>query len=357
MERFVREKSPRAEAARQLAGRIARQAGAERESGASASSIGRILLDAWPDRVAKARGERGRFVLANGRGAMIEAVDGLADAPFLVVADLQGKSQNARIASAAEVNEDDIRSALGDHIERRREMAYDPVRNAVRIVETERLGAIVLGERFMPAPSGADADQAVIVALRKYGLELLEWGRAPSELRDRLRWLHASLGAPWPDVSDSALLARLDDWLLPQLKGDADLARISGATLHDGLMSLVPYELHRRVEMLAPTHFDAPSGSKAPIRYDGEQPVLAIRVQELFGLKQHPSIADGRVPLTLELLSPAHRPIQLTRDLPGFWQGSWRDVRSDMRGRYPKHAWPEDPTNAVATSRAKPRGT
>jgi ATP-dependent helicase HrpB len=109
--------------------------------------------------------------------------------------------------------------------------------------------------------------------------------------------------------------------------------------------------------MLAPTHFDAPSGSKAPIRYDGEQPVLAIRVQELFGLKQHPSIADGRVPLTLELLSPAHRPIQLTRDLPGFWQGSWRDVRSDMRGRYPKHAWPEDPTNAVATSRAKPRGT
>ena len=216
----------------------------------------------------------------------------------------------------------------------------------MRVRETERLGAIVLGERLLPAPAGADADRAIIDALREHGLALLPWGKEAETLRHRLGWLHRGLGAPWPDVSDAALTASLDDWLLPFLSGAASFARIDPGALHSGLMSLVPHELQRKIASLAPTHYDAPSGSRVPIRYDGETPVLAIRVQELFGLGRHPAIAGGTVPLTLELLSPAHRPIQTTRDLPGFWRGSWADVRSDMRGRYPKHVWPDDPLAA-----------
>jgi ATP-dependent helicase HrpB len=154
-----------------------------------------------------------------------------------------------------------------------------------------------------------------------------------------------------------ALTARLGEWLEPFLTGAASFAAIDPAALSAGLVSLVPHDLQRRIEALAPTHFDAPSGSHVPIRYDEKGPVLAIRVQELFGLDKHPSIAGGSLPLTLELLSPAHRPIQTTRDLPGFWRGSWADVRAEMRGRYPRHVWPENPLLAAATSRAKPRGS
>ncbi|WFP63204.1 ATP-dependent helicase HrpB [Mesorhizobium sp. WSM4904] len=352
--RFRTEKSPRANAARQLAERLARQAG-DRKADTPAAA-GALLIHAWPDRVARARGERGRFVLANGSGAMVDAADPLAGETWLVVADLQGKAQNARITAAAPVDEADIRAALANRIETKREANFDRERRAVRVRETARLGAITLSERMLPAPSGADADRAILDALRKHGLALLDWGKEAETLRQRLGWLHRGLGAPWPDVSDQVLIDRLDDWLLPFLAGEASFAAIEPATLAAGLMSLVPHELQHKVDALAPTHFGAPSGSHVPIRYDGEWPVLAIRVQELFGLDKHPAIAGGTVPLTLELLSPAHRPIQTTRDLPGFWRGSWADVRADMRGRYPKHVWPENPLLAAATSRAKPRG-
>ncbi|MDX8477147.1 ATP-dependent helicase HrpB [Mesorhizobium sp. VK24D] len=353
--RFRGEKSPRANAARQLAERLARQAGGGRAD--TPAAAGTLLIHAWPDRVARARGERGRFVLANGSGAMVDAADPLAGETWLVIADLQGKAQNARITAAAPVDEADIRSALADRIETKRETSFDRERRAVRVRETARLGAITLSERMLPAPTGAEADRAILDALREHGLSLLDWGKEAETLRQRLGWLNRGLGAPWPDVSDQALLERLEDWLLPFLAGDASFAAIKPATLIVGLKSLVPHDLQRKVDSLAPTHFDAPSGSNVPIRYDGEWPVLAIRVQELFGLDRHPSIANGAVPLTLELLSPAHRPIQTTRDLPGFWRGSWADVRTDMRGRYPKHVWPENPLLAAATSRAKPRGT
>lgn len=395
--RFRTEKSPRAIAARQLAERLAKpspsRGGSIRAAdrggvgsgtpspsmpsappprlprlaaqGALAdpplkgegSSAGALLIHAWPDRVAKARGERGRFVLANGSGAMLDAADPLAGEAWLVVADLQGKAQNARITAAAAVDEADIRAALSDRIETRRETSFDRERRTVRVRETARLGAITLSERMLPAPSGTDADRAILDALREHGLSLLEWGKEGETLRQRLGWLHRGLGAPWPDVSDAALIERLDDWLLPFLTGKASFAAIDPGTLSSGLMALVPHELQRKIGTLAPTHFDAPSGSHVPIRYDGEWPVLAIRVQELFGLDRHPAIASGTVPLTLELLSPAHRPIQTTRDLPGFWRGSWTDVRTDMRGRYPRHVWPENPLLAAATARAKPRGT
>jgi ATP-dependent helicase HrpB len=274
-----------------------------------------------------------------------------------VVADLQGAAQNARIAAAAEISEADIRVALARRIERSTQAQFDPERRAVRVRETERLGAISLNERLLPAPTGAQADAAILDAVRSHGLDLLPWSDSATTLRHRLSWLHRGLGEPWPDVSNDALLASLEEWLLPFLTGEASFARIPSSSVNEGLRSLVPYDLQRQLDALAPTHFDAPSGSHLPIRYDGEWPVLAVRVQELFGLMQHPSIASGTVPLTLELLSPAHRPIQTTRDLPGFWKGSWADVRAEMRGRYPKHVWPEDPANAQATNRAKPRGT
>jgi len=352
--RFASDRSPRANAARQLADRLARTVSS---TAPETVSTGALLLNAWPDRVARARGERGRFVLANGSGAMLDMADGLAGETFLVVADLQGRAQNARITAAAPVSEQEIREALSDRIETRRETSFDRERRSVRVRETVRLGAIVLAERMLPAPVGADADNAVIEAIREHGLALLPWSKEAESLRNRLAWLHRGLGAPWPDMTNDALIERLDDWLAPFLSGEASLNAISGSTLTSGLIALVPHDLQRRIDTLAPTHFDAPSGSHVPIRYDGETPVLAIRVQELFGLDRHPSIASGTVPLTLELLSPAHRPIQTTRDLPGFWRGSWADVRSDMRGRYPKHVWPENPIEAAATSRAKPRGT
>ena len=354
--RFASERSPRANAARQLAERLARalpmQSLREGSTGA-----GTLLLHAWPDRVAKARGERGRFVLANGSGAMLDAADPLAGAAYLVVADMQGKAQNARITAASAVEETDIRTVLADRLETRRDTAFDRDRRAVRVRETVRLGAVTLSERMLPAPSGEEANAALLEALRTHGLSLLPWSKEAEALRHRLAWLHSGLGAPWPDVSDTALVDRLEDWLLPFLTGEASLAAIAPGTLAEALTSLVPHDLQRRIAALAPTHFEAPSGSRVPIRYEGEAPVLAIRVQELFGLDRHPSIAGGTVPLTLELLSPAHRPIQTTRDLPGFWRGSWADVRADMRGRYPKHVWPENPLLATATSRAKPRGT
>ncbi|MGX7876451.1 ATP-dependent helicase HrpB [Mesorhizobium sp. ORM6] len=353
--RFRTDRSPRATAARQLAERLAKQVGGSK--GSEATPAGPLLVHAWPDRVAKARGERGRFVLANGSGAMLDAADPLAGEPFLVVADLQGKAQNARIAAAAAISEDDVRATLAGRIETRRQTSFDRERRAVRVRETVRLGAITLAERMLPAPTGADADHAILDALREHGLSLLTWGKEAETLRQRLSWLHRGLGAPWPDMSDAALLERLDDWLLPFLSGAASFTAIDPGVVSAGLASLTPHDLQRKVDALAPTHFDAPSGSRVPIRYDGEWPVLAVRVQELFGLDRHPSIANGTVPLTLELLSPAHRPIQTTRDLPGFWRGSWADVRADMRGRYPKHVWPENPLLATATARAKPRGT
>jgi ATP-dependent helicase HrpB len=353
--RFRGEKSPRANAARQLARKLARAVAAPEPD--SAPSAGALLLHAWPDRVAKARGTRGRFVLANGSGAALDAADALAGEAFLVVADLTGKAQNARITAAAAIGEGDIRAGMGNRIETRHETAFDPVRRAVRVRETVRLGAITLSERMLPAPSGEDANRAILEALREHGLSLLPWSKETESLRNRLSFLHRGLGAPWPDVSDAALTERLGEWLEPFLTGAASFAAIDASVLSPGLVSLVPHDLQRRIDALAPTHFDAPSGSRVPIRYDEQGPVLAIRVQELFGLDRHPSIAGGSLPLTLELLSPAHRPIQTTRDLPGFWRGSWADVRAEMRGRYPRHVWPENPLLAAATSRAKPRGS
>nr|WP_311030709.1 ATP-dependent helicase HrpB [Mesorhizobium sp. WR6] len=353
--RFRADRSSRAASAKAMGRRIAQMAGGG-DDGARASA-GALLLHAWPDRVARARGGPGRYVLANGRGGVMDETEPLAREPYLVVAELQGAAGNSRIASAAAVSEEEIRAALGHRIERRTETVFDVQKRSLRTREVERLGAITLAERQASPPSGDAANAALIDAIRSHGLATLPWDRSAVTLRERLGWLHRGLGTPWPDMSDAALLANLEDWLLPFLPGDASLDRLDARVLGEALLSLVPHPLQREVDRLAPTHFPAPSESRVPIRYEGEQPLLSIRVQELYGLDRHPAIAEGTIPLTLELLSPAHRPIQTTRDLPGFWRGSWADVRAEMRGRYPKHVWPENPLQAQATSRAKPRGS
>ena len=352
LSRFQRERGDRATRARGLAKRLAGNGGAAPEP----DSVGRLLIGAYPDRIAKARGN-GQFTLANGRGGEVDPATSLAKSPWLVVADLAGRAGRARILAAAEVTEAEIRDALANRIVSGRQVTYDPTRNALQARDATRIGAIALSEKTLPAPTGEEADLGVIAAIRAHGPGILPWSKEATILRRRLAWLHQGLGSPWPAMDDDALIASLDDWLLPFLKGSAQLSQIPGHVLVEGLRSAVPFDLQRKIDTLAPTHFEVPTGSNIPIRYDEGEPVLSVRVQELFGLGMHPAIAGGTIPLLLELVSPAHRPIQITRDLPGFWKGSWADVRSDMRGRYPRHVWPEDPANASPTARAKPRGT
>ena len=352
LSRFQRERGDRATRARGLAKRLAGNGGAAPEP----DSVGRLLIGAYPDRIAKARGN-GQFTLANGRGGEVDPATSLAKSPWLVAADLAGRAGRARILAAAEVTEAEIRDALANRIVSGRQVTYDPTRNALQARDATRIGAIALSEKTLPAPTGEEADLGVIAAIRAHGPGILPWSKEATILRRRLAWLHQGLGSPWPAMDDDALIASLDDWLLPFLKGSAQLSQIPGHVLVEGLRSAVPFDLQRKIDTLAPTHFEVPTGSNIPIRYDEGEPVLSVRVQELFGLGMHPAIAGGTIPLLLELLSPAHRPIQITRDLPGFWKGSWADVRSDMRGRYPRHVWPEDPANASPTARAKPRGT
>ena len=352
MSRFRNDRSDRAQRARSLAKRLATGSSAA----PAGSSIGRLLIDAYPDRVARARGQTGQFLLANGRGGEIDPAVNLSRAAWVVVADMAGRAGKARILSAAEISEEDVRAALAGQIEAGEQTIYDAEKNALRARQAVRIGAITLSEKPMAAPSGTLADSGVIAAVREHGLDILPWSKEALVMRRRLDWLQRGIGDPWPVMDDEHLLAGLEDWLLPFLTGDAQLERIPARVLREGLVSLVPYDLQRQIDQLAPTHFTVPTGSNIPIRYEGEEPVIAVRVQELFGLNIHPAIAGGRVPLLLELLSPAHRPIQVTRDLVGFWHGSWADVRAEMRGRYPKHVWPETPATATATSRAKPRG-
>ena len=190
------------------------------------------------------------------------------------------------------------------------------------------------------------------------GIDKLPWSKAQQQWRERILFLRRAEGPEWPDVSDAALAASATEWLAPALHSKIALSAISPQDLDAAASAWLPWPLKRRLDAEAPTHFTAPSGSSVPIDYGAEQgPKLAIRVQELFGLDRHPTVAGGRVPLLLELLSPAHRPVQLTRDLPGFWRGSYAAVKTEMRGRYPRHPWPDDPLRAPATRRAKPRGT
>jgi ATP-dependent helicase HrpB len=289
----------------------------------------------------------------------LDPVEALSRAPYLAVLDLTDAAQEGRVLLAAALDEAQLIEAAGERIEERTEIAFDPEAAAVRGRARRRLGAIVLGEAPVTVRPGAETTEALASGVAALGLDRLPWSRSALALRQRVRFLQrAEPEGGWPDLSDETLTRTAADWLAPFL-GDATALRdIRPETVDAALDAMVPHALRRQLDREAPTHFDAPSGSRLPIDYGGEDgPALDVRVQELFGLGRHPAIGGGRTPLVLRLLSPAHRPIQVTRDLPAFWRGSWREVRAEMRGRYPRHPWPEDPASAAATSRAKPRGT
>ncbi len=308
-------------------------------------AAGALVALGWPERVARARpGSRGRFLLANGRGAAVDPSSPLADASWLAIAELDDGGADARILAAAAVDEASVRELFAARIEATREVRFDRRSGAVLARSVERLGAIELTARPLAEPEPDAIAAALLAGLREVGLDALSWSEAARALRARIRWLAAaepSLGLP--AVDDAALRASLETWLAPFLEGCrslADLARIDPAA---ALAQLLRPEQRLALDRLAPARLVLPSGRSVPIDYAREPPVASVRVQDLFGLDRHPTILAGRVPIVLELLSPAGRPIQLTRDLPGFWRGGWAEVRKAMRGRYPKHAWPEDP--------------
>ncbi|WP_404406498.1 ATP-dependent helicase HrpB [Pelagibacterium halotolerans] len=352
-----RDRSRRAEDARALAARWAKLAGGDGRL-STAPDIGHHLARAYPDRVAQAAGEPGRFRLANGRGARLVPSDALAKSPYLVVADLTGAAASATIRCAATINRSDIEALFADRIETAIDLTFDPQSKSVRARKVARLGALKLDDTPIAIPDPDIAAPLLAQGIANLGIGMLPWSRDQKTLRSRATFLHQSVGAPWPDLSDIALAENGASWLVPHIPGLTRLSDITAEHLSAALYELLPWALRDQIDTMLPSHFDAPSGSRVPIDYDAENgPVLAIRVQELFGLETHPSVANGKVKLLLSLLSPAHRPIQTTRDLPGFWRGSWADVAKDLKGRYPKHYWPDDPLAAQATNRAKPRGS
>lgn len=357
LRRFRQDRGERAQQARRLAARIAASVSDTTTRAEAPPLSGDLLLHAFPDRIALQRGGRGRFLMANGRGAELPETERLSASTMLVIADLTGRAAQARILAAAETSRPRVEAFMPEAVEREEQCFFDRDSRQVRARRVTRIGAIILEDSPLPRPAGEQAARALASGVRDLGLQALPFKREADQLRDRLGFLHRAIGDPWPDTSESALMDRLEEWFVPFQGQTRGLSEVSAASLSEGLLALVPYQFQRDLARLAPTHFEAPTGQRHPIRYDGEEPVLAIRVQELFGLKVHPVIGGGNWPLLLELTSPAHRPIQTTRDLPGFWNGSWKDVRAEMRGRYPKHPWPEDPANALPTHRAKPRGT
>jgi ATP-dependent helicase HrpB len=355
LDNFRRDRSPRAEDARAMVKRWVASAGAGKNT--DEHNVGSLLALAYPDRIAKNRGTGGAFHLANGRGGMVDPASPLAREPFLAVAELTGAAAASRIVLAAPVEVAEIEARFAGQIEDRSEVAFDAASASLRARRRLRLGALVLSEQTKPVAPDSESAGLLAEGIAGLGVGKLPWTKAQLQLRNRVMFLRRAEGDEWPDLSDATLASTSAEWLAPFLTGKTALSQIGADDLTAALDALIPWNLRKRLDAEAPTHFTAPSGSHVPIDYEVEEgPKLAIRVQELFGLSVHPTIAGGRVPLLIELLSPAHRPVQVTRDLPGFWRGSYRDVKTEMRGRYPRHPWPDDPMKAPATRRAKPRG-
>lgn len=359
LEAFRRDRGRRAIDMRKLAAGWARSASAGSRKGPAAElSIARLLALAFPGGIGKARGAPGQFLLANGRGASLDPAHPLARSPFLVAAELSGSAASTRILLAASADEADVLAAAGLRIVTADEIEFDQAAGALRARHVRRLDAIVLASEPRGVVANEETARLLVEGIAKLGVARLPWSKAQIQLRDRVGFLRAAGEADWPDLSDAALAETATTWLAPFLAGKTKASDIGADDLGAALDALLPWNLKRRLDEEAPTHFEAPTGNRHAIDYETTgAPALHIRVQELFGLTQHPAIANGKLPLTLHLLSPAHRPIQITRDLPGFWKGSWAAVKADMKGRYPRHPWPDDPASAAPTARAKPRGT
>jgi ATP-dependent helicase HrpB len=353
LELFERDRSPRARDARVLAERWARAAGKGGEEEAPDDAL--LLAEAYPERIAKARGKAGEFLLAGGRGAWLDPADALAREPWLAVGELGGGAARDRILLAAPLDEAALRAEFAGRMTSEESVEPGPS-GRLQLKRRLKFGALVVEERIVERPpdellAGHLLEQAI-----QQGASALSWGEAATALRARVAFLRSLDPDAWPDLSDDALMDGAGEWLAPLLEGRSALKQIPVQALGDALRGLIGWDLVRRLDREAPERWTTPAGSSLAVDYGAEGgPRVEVRVQELYGLSQHPAVAGGRVPLTLALLSPAHRPVQITRDLPGFWQGSWKAVRTEMKGRYPKHLWPEDPATAEPTTRAKPR--
>ncbi len=321
---------------------------AVRDSDSAAREVdaaGILLALAYPDRIAQRRpGAGGRFLLRNGRGAVFAQPQPLAESPWLVAADLDGRQREARIFLAAPVELDDLELQYADQLRTVESVEWDDTAQVVRARRSLRLGSLVMQDAPLRDPDDDLVAAALLGVVRRRGLQSLPWNRHSTQLRQRIAFLHEMDPAAWPDTSDGGLLGTLEAWLAPTLHGLRRWDDVQRVSLTDALMAMLPWQRRGELDALAPTHFTLPRGARAAIDYsDPTAPVLAVRLQELFGVDDTPCIGHERVPLTLHLLSPARRPVQITRDLAGFWRTSYLDVRKDMKGRYPKHDWPADP--------------
>lgn len=349
------DKSQRARDGKALADRWLKMSGGS-GSNVDIESAGILLALAYPDRVAQARGQTGRFRLANGRGAELEREHALAGEKFLTIADIQGKAASGRIQLCAPISQAEIEDLFAQEIVEEEQVQLSG-EGALKARRVTRYKAVELQSVAIQTADPAAVEKALLSEVRRRGTSRLDWSKDQLRLRKRVTYCRENGADELPDLTDAVLTDTLEDWLQPFLAGCTSLQAIDASVLGNALAALLPYDASAKLDALAPSHFTAPTGSKVPIDYGAAAgPTLSIRVQELFGLKEHPTVCGGRLPLILELLSPAQRPIQITQDLPGFWSGSWSDVKADMKGRYPKHPWPDDPTAAEATRRAKPRG-
>ncbi|MES2754090.1 MAG: ATP-dependent helicase HrpB [Pseudomonadota bacterium] len=349
LRRWRGERGQRADGARRLAERWSKlvPAGAPARGGGLAS----CLALAFPDRVAKRRDASGEhWASIGGRGFRLDPTSPLARSEWLAVAETAGIAAGARIMAAAAIDAAEVERLFGDRIETRATIAFDPATGGVGATRTRRLGAIVLGSGPLAEPDSAAIAAALLAGVRSHGLQLLPWSDDALAFRARLTFAAAHGGGTAPDDAD--LLARANDWLAPLLAGKRRLDQVTG--LSAALQGLLDWDAVQALDRLAPPRLATPAGSNHAIDYSADGgPTVTLRPQELFGMAAHPTVAGGRVPLVLSLTSPAGRPIQTTRDLPGFWAGSWAAVAKDMRGRYPRHPWPDDPAGANATMRTK----
>jgi ATP-dependent helicase HrpB len=331
-----------------------------------AHALGDVLLHAFPDRIARQHpGDPLRYQLANGRSAKLFDDSALYGEPWLVISELRDDPRDARVLRAAPLDEARLQRDFPERFASVDRVSWDAQARAVVALRERRFDRIVLDSRVLATPDPARCTDALLDAVRQLGLSALPWSEALAQWRVRVRCLRAWMPQlELPDLSDATLLESIDDWLRPALVGKTRLDALPESALGEALKSRVDWSGRHQVDALAPTRIVVPSGMERRIEYafdeDGAQalaPVLAVKLQELFGLADTPRIADGRVPLTLHLLSPAGRPLQVTQDLKGFWTRTYPEVKKEMKGRYPRHPWPDDPWNATATHRAKPRGS
>ena len=332
--------------------------GVAKRPGADPPSVGALLALAYPDRVAQRRaGQRTRYLLRSGQGAVLGDAGAFGDAEFLAVAETDGRQPESRIYMAAALAPAEVEALFAGQIITEDVYSWDGDRQMVRAQRVTRLGAIVLREARVGAPDPARVAEVLAGELMRRGVAALPWSDDARSVRQRVAFLRTVDGA-WPDLSDDALAASADRWLAPLLVGARSGDDVRKLDLAGAVLGLLSWQQRAALDPLAPTHLAVPTGSRIAIDYAApEAPVLAVRLQEMFGLAETPRIAGGRVPLTLHLLSPARRPVQVTTDLAGFWQRSYFDVRKDLRGRYPKHYWPDNPLVAEPTRRVKPRGS